>query len=301
MELLHTVAAVRQYVKAARQQGQSVGLVPTMGYLHEGHLTLARVARDQNDVVIMSIFVNPAQFGPREDLERYPRDLERDQKLAAAAGVDAIFAPGVEEMYPPAYATFVQVEGLTEVLCGVSRPGHFRGVATVVSKLFNIVQPDRAYFGLKDYQQALVIKRMVRDLNFPLKIITVPTVREADGLALSSRNKHLTPAQRQSARALYQALKLGAALIHSGERRAEAVREAMAAAILSRPETRIDYIAVNNAETLEPLTTINGRVLLALAVWVGNTRLIDNLTLEVADSVADYDEEQAAPGDGDRG
>lgn len=301
MELLPTVATVRQYVKAARQQGQSVGLVPTMGYLHEGHLTLARVAKEQNDVVIMSIFVNPTQFGPQEDLERYPRDLERDQELAAATGVDAIFAPAVAEMYPPGYATYVQVEGLTEVLCGTSRPGHFRGVATVVSKLFNIVQPDRAYFGLKDYQQALVIKRMVRDLNFPLEIITVPTVREADGLALSSRNKYLTPAQRQSARALYQALKIGAALIRSGERRSEAVREAMAAEILSRPETRIDYIAVNNAETLEPLTTIKGRILLALAVWVGNTRLIDNLTLEVADSVADYDEEQAAPGDGDRG
>ncbi|MDK2816559.1 MAG: pantoate--beta-alanine ligase [Moorella sp. (in: firmicutes)] len=272
-----------------------------MGYLHEGHLTLARTAREQNDVVIMSIFVNPTQFGPGEDLERYPRDLERDQKLAAAAGVDAIFAPAVAEMYPPGYATYVQVEGLTEVLCGASRPGHFRGVATVVSKLFNIVQPDRAYFGLKDYQQAVVIKRLVRDLNFPVDIITVPTVRESDGLALSSRNKYLSPEERQSALSLYRALNIGADLIRSGERRAAVVREAMAQEILSRPGTRIDYVAVNDAETLEPLDEIKGRVLLALAVWVGNTRLIDNLTLEVKDDVAHHDEKQAAPGDCHRG
>ncbi|WP_253256536.1 MULTISPECIES: pantoate--beta-alanine ligase [unclassified Neomoorella] len=286
---------------AARQQGKSIGLVPTMGYLHEGHLTLARTAREQNDVVIMSIFVNPTQFGPGEDLERYPRDLERDQKLAAAAGVDAIFAPAVAEMYPPGYATYVQVEGLTEVLCGASRPGHFRGVATVVSKLFNIVQPDRAYFGLKDYQQAVVIKRLVRDLNFPVDIITVPTVRESDGLALSSRNKYLSPEERQSALSLYRALNIGADLIRSGERRAAVVREAMAQEILSRPGTRIDYVAVNDAETLEPLDEIKGRVLLALAVWVGNTRLIDNLTLEVKDDVAHHDEKQAPPGDCHRG
>ncbi|NLW08105.1 MAG: pantoate--beta-alanine ligase [Clostridia bacterium] len=297
MQLLSTVNAVRQYVAAARRQQQSIGLVPTMGYLHEGHLSLARKAREQNDIVIMSIFVNPTQFGPGEDLERYPRALERDRELAAATGVDAIFAPAVPEMYPDGYATYVRVEGITEYLCGASRPGHFEGVATVVSKLFNIVQPDRAYFGLKDYQQAQVIKRMVIDLNIPVEIVTVPTVREADGLALSSRNKYLTPVQRQSATALYQALKKGAVLIRSGERRAEIVREAMVAEILSRPETRVDYVAVSDAQTLKPITTINkGKVLLALAVWVGNTRLIDNLTVEVADNVAHHDEEQATPG-----
>lgn len=290
MELLGTVASVRRYVEGAKRQGQSIGLVPTMGYLHEGHLSLARAAREQNDVVIMSIFVNPTQFGPQEDLEQYPRDLERDLELATATGVNAVFYPTVEEMYPSGYASYVQVEGLTGVLCGASRPGHFRGVATVVSKLFNIVQPDRAYFGSKDYQQLVVIKRMVADLNFPLEIVSVATVREADGLAISSRNKYLTPSQRRSAGVLYQSLTLGAMLIRSGERRPEVVQEAMAAEILSRPETQVDYIAVSDAGTLKPLTTINGRVLLALAVRVGNTRLIDNLTLEVTDNVADYDE-----------
>ncbi|AOQ22640.1 Pantothenate synthetase [Moorella thermoacetica] len=283
MELLQTIAAVRNYVAAARQRGLSIGLVPTMGYLHEGHLSLARAARQQNDVVIMSIFVNPTQFGPNEDFARYPRDLERDRELAAGAGVDAVFAPAVEEMYPAGYATYVQVEGLTEVLCGASRPGHFRGVTTVVSKLFNIVQPDRAYFGQKDYQQALVIKRMVRDLNFPIEIITIPTVREADGLALSSRNKYLTPEQRRSALSLHRALNLGSDLIKAGEREAAVVRRAMEKEITAWPETRIDYVAISDADTLKPLEKIAGRVLLALAVWVGNTRLIDNVVLEVND------------------
>jgi len=291
MRLLRTIAETRQYVSTARQQGNSVGLVPTMGYLHEGHLTLARTARDQNDIVVMSIFVNPTQFGPREDLERYPRDLERDMMLAKGAGVDAIFAPETSEMYPEGYATYVQVEGMTEVLCGASRPGHFRGVTTVVSKLFNIVQPDRAYFGLKDYQQALVIKHMTADLNFPIEIITVPTVRENDGLALSSRNKYLTPDQRRSALCLYRALNAGAELIRSGERRAEAVKEVMKKEILSQKDTLIDYVAVNDADTLKPVEDIYGRVLLALAVWVGDTRLIDNMVVEVENNVADYDEE----------
>ncbi|BCV20097.1 pantoate--beta-alanine ligase [Moorella sp. Hama-1] len=291
MELLETIEAVRRYVAAARRQGRSIGLVPTMGYLHEGHLSLARRAREQNDVVIMSIFVNPTQFGPQEDFARYPRDLERDRQLAAGAGVDAIFAPPVAEMYPDGYATYVQVEGLTEVLCGASRPGHFRGVTTVVSKLFNIVQPDRAYFGQKDYQQALVIKRMVRDLNFPLEIVTVPIVREVDGLAMSSRNKYLSPEQRRSALSLYRALNLGAEIIRSGERQAAAVRKAMEEELTAQPQTRIDYIAISDAGTLQPLDKIAGRVLLALAVWVGHTRLIDNLLLEVKDDVAHHDEE----------
>ncbi|SMB99986.1 pantothenate synthetase [Thermanaeromonas toyohensis ToBE] len=281
MELFKTIPQVRQWVKAQRQQGKSIGLVPTMGYLHEGHLTLVRRAKDLCDAVIMSIFVNPTQFGPQEDYERYPRDLERDLRLAQEVGVDAVFAPEVEEMYPPGYATYVEVEGLTEVLCGASRPGHFRGVATIVTKLFNIVQPDKAFFGLKDYQQAMVIKRMVQDLNIPVEIVTVPTVREEDGLALSSRNKYLTPEERRQALSLYRALKLGEGLIRQGERQASKVREAMAKEILSQPLARIDYVSINDAETLNPLEEISGKVLLAVAVWIGSTRLIDNLVVEV--------------------
>lgn len=281
MEVFKTIPQVRQWVKAQRQQGRKIGLVPTMGYLHEGHLTLMRRAKNSCDAVIISIFVNPTQFGPQEDYERYPRDLERDLRLAREVGVDAVFAPEVQEMYPPGYATYVEVEGLTEVLCGASRPGHFRGVATVVTKLFNIVQPDEAFFGLKDYQQAMVIKRMVKDLNIPVEIVTVPTVREEDGLALSSRNKYLTPEERRQALSLYRALKLGEELIRRGERRADKVREAMTKEILSQPLARIDYVSVNDAETLKPLEEISGKVLLAVAVWIGSTRLIDNVVVEV--------------------
>lgn len=281
MEFFKTISQVRQWVKDQRQRGKDIGLVPTMGYLHEGHLTLVRWAQNSCDAVIMSIFVNPTQFGPQEDYARYPRDLERDLRLAREVGVDAVFAPEVEEMYPPGYATYVEVEGLTEVLCGASRPGHFRGVATIVTKLFNIVQPDKAFFGLKDYQQAMVIKRMVQDLNIPVDIVTVPTVREEDGLALSSRNKYLTPEERQQALSLYRALKLGEGLIRQGERRAAKVREAMVKEILSQPLARIDYVSINDAETLKPLEEISGRVLLAVAVWIGSTRLIDNLVVEV--------------------
>jgi len=281
MEVFKTIPQVRQWVKAQRQQGRKIGLVPTMGYLHEGHLTLMRRAKNSCDAVIISIFVNPTQFGPQEDYERYPRDLERDLKLAREVGVDTVFAPEVQEMYPPGYATYVEVEGLTEVLCGATRPGHFRGVATVVTKLFNIVQPDEAFFGLKDYQQAMVIKRMVKDLNIPVEIVTVPTVREEDGLALSSRNKYLTPEERRQALSLYRALKLGEELIRRGERRADKVREAMTKEILSQPLARIDYVSVNDAETLKPLEEISGKVLLAVAVWIGSTRLIDNVVVEV--------------------
>ncbi|MCG0278317.1 MAG: pantoate--beta-alanine ligase [Thermanaeromonas sp.] len=281
MELFKTISGVREWVKDQRQQGRKIGLVPTMGYLHEGHLTLMRWAKKSCEAVIISIFVNPTQFGPQEDYERYPRDLERDLRLAREVGVDAVFAPEVEEMYPPGYATYVEVEGLTEVLCGASRPGHFRGVATVVTKLFNIVQPDEAFFGLKDYQQAVVIKRMVKDLNIPVEIVTVPTVREEDGLALSSRNKYLTPEERRQALSLYRALKLGEELIRRGERRADKVREAMSREILSQPLARIDYVSVNDAETLKPVDEISGKVLLAVAVWIGSTRLIDNLVVEV--------------------
>lgn len=281
MEIFSRIDPLRAYLREQRSHGASIGLVPTMGYFHEGHLSLMRSARQDNDVVVVSLFVNPTQFGPNEDLERYPRDPQRDQRLAAEVGVDAIFAPPPEEMYPPGYATYVEVEKLSQGLCGQSRPGHFRGVATVVSKLFNIVQPDRAYFGQKDFQQQVIIRRMVRDLNFPLSIVTVPTVREPDGLAMSSRNAYLTPEERRSALALIRSLKAGEALIRSGERQAQKVRQAVAAALGSDPRVRIDYVEVRDPENLELVSTIQGDVLLAVAAFVGSTRLIDNLMVEV--------------------
>lgn len=281
MELLKTVSETRQFVASQKEEKRSIGLVPTMGYLHQGHLSLIHTAREQNDTVVVSIFVNPTQFGPQEDLDRYPRDLEKDCRLCTQAGVDAIFMPTANEMYPGRFLTWVQVQELTEVLCGASRPGHFRGVTTVVNKLFNIIQPDRAYFGLKDFQQAVVIKQMVQDLNIPVEIVAVPTVREADGLATSSRNEYLTPQERARATVLYRSLQIGRQLIESGERNVHSVREAMVKEIERQPNTRIDYIAICDPSTLVPVDQIKNQVLLALAVWIGNTRLIDNVLVEV--------------------
>lgn len=279
MELLQTISETRQFVASRKEEKRSIGLVPTMGYLHKGHFSLVHTARKQNDVVVVSIFVNPTQFGPQEDLDHYPRDLEKDSRLCTQAGVDAIFVPAAKEMYRDRFHTWVQVEELTGVLCGASRPGHFRGVTTVVSKLFNVIQPDRAYFGLKDFQQAVVIKQMVQDLNIPVEIITVPTVREADGLATSSRNEYLTAEQRANAPALYRSLQIGRRLIEAGERSVCSVREAMIKEIENHPNTRIDYIAICDPDTLVPVDKIENRVLLAMAVWIGNTRLIDNLVV----------------------
>ncbi|NLG86753.1 MAG: pantoate--beta-alanine ligase [Firmicutes bacterium] len=281
MELLKTVSETRQFVASQKEEKRSIGLVPTMGYLHQGHLSLIHTAREQNDTVVVSIFVNPTQFGPQEDLDRYPRDLEKDCRLCTQAGVDAIFMPTANEMYPGRFLTWVQVQELTEVLCGASRPGHFRGVTTVVNKLFNIIQPDRAYFGLKDFQQAVVIKQMVQDLNIPVEIVAVPTVREADGLATSSRNEYLTPQERARATVLYRSLQIGRQLIEAGERNVHSVREAMVKEIERQPNTRIDYIAICDPSTLVPVDQIKNQVLLALAVWIGNTRLIDNVLVEV--------------------
>lgn len=281
MELLKTISETRQFVASQKEEKRSIGLVPTMGYLHQGHLSLIHTAREQNDTVVVSIFVNPTQFGPQEDLDRYPRDLEKDCRLCTQAGVDAIFMPTANEMYPGRFLTWVQVQELTEVLCGASRPGHFRGVTTVVNKLFNIIQPDRAYFGLKDFQQAVVIKQMVQDLNIPVKIVAVPTVREADGLATSSRNEYLTPQERARATVLYRSLQIGRQLIEAGERNVHSVREAMVKEIERQPNTRIDYIAICDPSTLVPVDQIKNQVLLALAVWIGNTRLIDNVLVEV--------------------
>lgn len=284
MLIYHTIADIREFVRQARTNGHSIGLVPTMGYLHEGHLELMRRAKDQCDIVIVSIFVNPTQFGPGEDLASYPRDLDRDAGMAERVGVDAIFNPGAEEIYPSGYCTYIDVERITERLCGVSRPGHFRGVATVVAKLFNIVKPDYAYFGQKDAQQVLVIKRMAADLNMEVEVVTVPTVREQDGLAMSSRNIYLDPEQRQAALSLSRSLNRAAEEVRAGERNAEKIRQLVINMIKSEPIAEIDYVELYSHPDLEPVDVINGPALLALAVKMGRARLIDNIILMNGDT-----------------
>ena len=280
MLLLDTVTGVREAAKAARRAGKRIGFVPSMGYLHEGHLALMRQARTECDFVVVSIFVNPTQFGPGEDFDRYPRDLERDQSLCQSVPVDAIFHPSVAEMYPPGSLTRVQVSGITETLCGASRPGHFEGVATVVTKLFHIVAPDVAYFGQKDAQQVAVIRRMVRDLNMDLEIRPVPTVREPDGLAMSSRNVYLSPEDRQAALVLSRSLQMAQARVAAGERDLAAIRAEMAALIAAEPRATIDYVSIVDYDTLQPVERLEGKALAALAVRFGKTRLIDNCVLE---------------------
>ncbi len=274
-----TVEAVRQAVGGARGRGLTVGLVPTMGALHAGHASLLRAARAETGFVVASIFVNPTQFGPAEDFGRYPRPFEDDLDVCGREGVDLVFAPEAGVMYPPGFRTFVEVQGLQDVLCGASRPGHFRGVATVVLKLFQIVQPDVAYFGQKDAQQVRIIARMVRDLDVPVRLRVCPIVREPDGLALSSRNRYLTPAQRREAVVLPRALEEARALIAGGERDAGRVRQVLADRVRATPGAVLDYAAVVDADTLEPLDRLRGDVLLALAVKFGDTRLIDNVLL----------------------
>jgi pantoate--beta-alanine ligase len=276
MRVVHTIAEARAVRRALPG---TWGFVPTMGYLHEGHLSLVRRARAENDRVAVSIFVNPTQFGPHEDYARYPRDLERDLRLLEPLGVDLVFVPSVEEMYPPGFQTWVIVEEVSRPLEGASRPGHFRGVATVVAKLFNILQPDRAYFGQKDAQQTVVIRRMVQDLNIPVEIVICPTVREPDGLAMSSRNTYLNPEERRAATVLFQALQAAKARYEAGERDAERLREAMREVIRAEPLARIDYVSVAHPETLQELERVEGPALLSLAVYIGTTRLIDNLML----------------------
>ena len=256
----------------------TVGLVPTMGYLHEGHLSLIRRAREENEHVIVSIFVNPAQFGPKEDLSRYPRDLERDLRLIEPY-TDLVWNPTAEIMYPPGYQTWVDVEAMTRPLEGAMRPGHFRGVTTVVAKLFNGVQPNRAYFGQKDAQQVAVIRQMVRDLNFPIEIVVCPIVREADGLAMSSRNIYLDPDQRKAATVLYRSLSAAKDAYESGERDAEKLRQLMKDVLASEPLAEIQYVSCADYDTLEELSEIKGKALLSMAVFIGKTRLIDNVVL----------------------
>lgn len=274
------IHAVRQQVSEWKKAGLSIGLVPTMGYLHEGHKSLIDAARRENDRVAVSIFVNPMQFGPNEDLESYPRDLEKDAALCEEAGVDLIFHPQPEEMYAPGFCTYVDMDGLTTQLCGKSRPTHFRGVQTVVLKLFHIVMPDRAYFGQKDAQQLAVIRRMVRDLDVGVTIIGCPIIREADGLAKSSRNTYLNEKERQAALVLSRSLQAGKALMEAGETNAQAVRQAITDEINKEPMARIDYVDVVDFDTITPVETIQGTVLTAIAVYIGKTRLIDNFIVE---------------------
>lgn len=265
--------------RALRTGGKRVGLVPTMGYLHEGHLSLVRTARDLADTVVVSVFVNPTQFGPSEDLERYPRDLPRDSALAEEAGCDILFVPTAREIYPARYATVVHVQRLSERLCGGFRPGHFDGVCTVVAKLFEIVRPSIAVFGQKDGQQAAIIERMVADLNMGVEIVRAPTVREPDGLAMSSRNSYLSDEERRDAPVLHQALERGRALYTEGERDAAEVLGEMRALIESRPSAEIQYLAAVDSRTLDDVTELGPGTMLALAAFFGTTRLIDNIVL----------------------
>jgi len=277
MKVVKNIKEMQSISESLRKTGKSIGFVPTMGYLHDGHMSLVERARKENDIVVMSIFVNPVQFAPGEDFERYPRDIERDKKIAREKGVDYLFVPEVSEMYPEGYSTYVEVEGITKTLCGAKRPGHFRGVATVVTKLFNIIRPHRAYFGKKDFQQLKVIERLVKDLNFDIEIVGCPIVREKDGLAMSSRNVYLSPEERESALSLYRALKLAKELIEKGEKNPEVIKSKMEEFILSHPHVKaIDYIEIVDSETLKPVNEVKEGTLIALAVFVGNARLIDN-------------------------
>ena len=280
MDICYTIKDVRERVNAWKREGLAVGFVPTMGYLHEGHKSLMEAARANNDRVVVSVFVNPMQFGPNEDLESYPRDFEKDSALCESVGVDLIFHPEPEEMYADGFCSYVDMNGLTTELCGKSRPIHFRGVQTVVLKLFNIVKPDTAYFGQKDAQQLAVIKRMVKDLNVDTEIVGCPIVREADGLAKSSRNTYLNPDERKAALILSRSLKLGRELIENGETDSKAVIKAISDSINTEPLAKIDYVDVVDFDTITPVDKIGKSVLVAIAVYIGKTRLIDNFIIE---------------------
>lgn len=280
MKLITSPAQIQSYCLSARTEGKTIGLVPTMGFLHEGHLSLMRPARDENDLLVVSIFVNPTQFGPSEDYEAYPRDLQRDSEMAAEVGVDVIFSPTVEDMYPNGYATFVHVEHITEKMCGAARPGHFRGVTTIVAKLFNLIQPHKVYFGQKDAQQTVVIRRMAEDLNFGIEIAVLPTVREDDDVAMSSRNKYLNQDERQAALVLIKSLRMAEDLVKSGQANAAEISRKMRDMIQAEPLAKIDYIAIVDADTLADIDIIKGNTLIALAVFMGKTRLIDNVILD---------------------
>jgi pantoate--beta-alanine ligase len=281
MEIVKRIPQMKSLARKLRAEGKKIGFVPTMGALHAGHLSLMQRARQMSDAVVVSIFINPIQFGPNEDFEKYPRNLASDAELCATRGVDYIFAPLIDEIYPEDFATYVVVEGLSDKLCGASREGHFRGVTTVVSKLLNIVYPHFAFFGRKDAQQAIIVKRMVRDLSMDSEIVVGPTVREEDGLALSSRNAYLTPSEREAATVLHRALEKAQVLYGSGVRETDTILAAMEGIIAAEPLARVDYIAIADTHELEPVPVITDDqpVLIALAVYIGKTRLIDNVVL----------------------
>lgn len=279
MKVISSVSDMQKTAEALRLKGRRIGLVPTMGYLHEGHMSLMRRAREDCDVVVASVFVNPMQFGPGEDFERYPRDAEGDRKKCESTGVDILFMPDAKDMYTLSAPVFVTVEGISDILEGAIRPGHFRGVATVVAKLFNITKPHRAYFGQKDYQQCIVIKRMVAGLNMDVDIVVMPTIREPDGLAMSSRNVYLSPEERNAAAALPRALKMAEELIRQGVSDLSDIKERMRNIILSSKGVAIDYIEIADPETLEPLDIAGGRMVLLVAIRISGTRLIDNFLI----------------------
>ena len=281
MIVVEKISDVREAIKAQKAQGKTIGLVPTMGYLHEGHLLLVKKARENSDFVCASVFVNPIQFGPNEDYNKYPRDIERDIKLLEENGCDLVFIPSVEEMYPNERLTTISVSKITNKLCGAYRPGHFDGVCTVVTKLFNIFTPDIAVFGQKDAQQVAVIKKMVEDLNIPVKIIASPIVRDKDGLALSSRNVYLSDDERHAALILNKSLKVAEKILKSGERNAENIISRVKNILESEPLCKIQYVSCVHPDTLEDLTAINDKALIAIACYIGNTRLIDNLLWSV--------------------
>ena len=281
MEKVYTVNEVREQVKAWRREGLTVGLVPTMGYLHEGHASLIKKAVEQNDKVVVSVFLNPTQFGPTEDLEAYPRDFEADCKLCESIGAAMVFHPEPSEMYAPDFCTWVDMDILSKTLCGKSRPIHFRGVCTVVSKLFNIVTPDHAYFGQKDAQQLAVIKRMVKDLNMPLTITGCPIIREEDGLAKSSRNTYLSPEERKAALVLSRSIFLGKEMVEKGERDCKRILAAMTEEIEKEPLAKIDYVKIVDLDTMQQVEKIDRGILAAIAVYIGKTRLIDNFMYEL--------------------
>jgi pantoate--beta-alanine ligase len=280
MEVIATVKEMQRRSDQLRQEGKTITFVPTMGYLHEGHLALMREGKRRGDILVISIFVNPTQFGPGEDYDQYPRDMQRDLKLVEKVGVDIVFTPSAHEMYPDAFQTYVQVERVTQNLCGISRPGHFRGVTTVVAKLFNIVKPHLALFGQKDYQQLVTIKRMVEDLNMDIEVIGIPTVRERDGLAMSSRNTYLSPKKRKEAARLYRALRKGEECFRQGGKNTAVILTTVRGIIEEIKPTTIDYIKVCDAHTLEDIEAIKGEAIIAVAIQIGKTRLIDNLILK---------------------
>lgn len=280
MKLIDTIQRMAMLSKILKKESKTIGFVPTMGYLHDGHLSLIKAAKQHTDVVVVSIFVNPIQFSPKEDLDKYPKDLKRDEEMARLAGADVLFTPSLIDMYPKGYSTYVDVEGLSRVLCGQTRPGHFKGVTTVVAKLFGIVRPDIAYFGQKDAQQSVIVKKMVEDLNMDMEIKVLPTVREKDGLAMSSRNVYLSKEERKDALSISQAIAAAESAVKSGETSSAKIVKLMKDMISQKPSAKIDYIEIVDPKTLEPIDTVSGEALAALAVFIGKTRLIDNAVLK---------------------